>query len=880
MSKRVLLVCVTFLLVVGIAAPSLTLGQNEETILTIALPDWIAESFTPELFADFEAGHPGAKVIIVKSGDNAYFSPAAYALEEHLDGAEKYARSGDVLYVSGYTLSAEAVRAGYFLDLAPLVAVDSTLNESDFFPAIWQSYQWDGGIWALPVSASLTLLIYNVEAFDAAGLAYPDPGWTLEELIYAADTLTQKNEQGTTTLPGFVAYDFGALARSLLDQGFYDNSVIPNPPDFDRPEIVALLERWSTWQQEGGDPYNGGRFEMSDVPITVDDLARLYAFGPTDENTTWAAALLPGGKAGLRVDGFAVSAGTTHPELAYALANYLTLQPAVINRFFSSAPARQSMVGVKDESSPYFMPEMTPEVQAIRDDALAHALPVSELRFADYLNVALGTMQDPEKMYDAQTALQEVETTALAALQTAETRRSTTTVMVATPVPTPVLTSGQVALKFGLTMQMSPLPNEDQWEQAVADFVSSDPEVEYVELDTSMGGMTDTADVNDCFFSPYNRVSPTGIEKLLNLDPFLDADPDFDPNDVIGNTLAQLSYDDKTWGYPLALQPAVLWYEPDLFTEAGALLPENGWPIEAFVDTLSVLKQTSQDDLPPFVPQTFDNTYILLLTAAFGGIPFDFNTDPVTINLTDPTVVDALRQVLDLAKEGYIDYQELGNFGGGGYGGPGLIPITGETLSLGSWRLQYREQMSPDRTPAQLALYPYGSQFTPASYDIGAAYISAHTLYPEACYRWIRLIAQRPQLFLGMPALRPQIELPELAAAQGDDIVQFYRQYADMLEDPNLIILRYGGSSTGNWIEQVWFNRVLDSYVLEDGDLETGLADAETNITAFRGCTANIPPYDPAAYVTQEEQSAYYDQFIDCAVQIDPSLEALFRPGE
>ena len=110
--------------------------------------------------------------------------------------------------------------------------------------------------------------------------------------------------------------------------------------------------------------------------------------------------------------------------------------------------------------------------------------------------------------------------------------------------------------------------------------------------------------------------------------------------------------------------------------------------------------------------------------------------------------------------------------------------------------------------------------------------------------------------------------------------VQFYRQYADMLEDPNIVILRNNSSTMGSWIEQVWFNRVLDSYVLEDGDLETGLADADMNITAFRGCTADIPPYDPAVYVTQQEQTAYYDQFIDCAVRIDLSLEALFRPNE
>jgi len=39
------------------------------------------------------------------------------------------------------------------------------------------------------------------------------------------------------------------------------------------------------------------------------------------------ASLLPGGKAGLEAQGFAISAGTQHPDAAYALVKYLSFKP-------------------------------------------------------------------------------------------------------------------------------------------------------------------------------------------------------------------------------------------------------------------------------------------------------------------------------------------------------------------------------------------------------------------------------------------------------------------------------------------------------------------------------------------------------------------------
>jgi hypothetical protein len=47
---------------------------------------------------------------------------------------------------------------------------------------------------------------------------------------------------------------------------------------------------------------------------------------------------------------------------------------------------------------------------------------------------------------------------------------------------------------------------------------------------------------------------------------------------------------------------------------------------------------------------------MLTLIAAYGGLPLDTRTDPPTVNFSDPATVNALQQVLDLVKNGYISY--------------------------------------------------------------------------------------------------------------------------------------------------------------------------------------------------------------------------------
>ena len=844
---------------------SFTAGEAQEAInLTILVPTWTQDVYNEDLFNEFESLHPGMSVMLARDPGLPGISSAVYDLDAHLDTVEQYTQAADVVFISSdqWDISPEATRAGYFLDLTPLVASDTTLNAEDFFEPIWQSYQWGGGIWALPTSAGVVLLTYDVTTFDEAGLAYPNESWTLDDLISAARALARNDDQ---TIPGLITLDnLPLLLYSLTRHMLYDWADPSLAPHFVTPELDTAIAAWEELEAEGSavqfanDVYN-------ETPIRIEETFRLYSPSITGHETA-AAALLPGGTAGLNVRGFAVSAGTQHPELAYELAKYMTFRQEATSLYPFNTHARQSL---SDGFASY-----PAEFQPLLQNALANAVPLSSLLYGDY--VAYGIRMMAQTGGDALVTLQEAEARAVTALQAAAERGNTNTLSVATAVPQPNLAAGEVTLDFGLNTPIAPLVNQNDWDRLIADFVVRDPQVAQIDLQLQVGPPQAFNDV-DCFYYPQNQVPELDLATILNLDPLLAADPSFDPNVLIGGTLAALQRENRIWAYPLVIEPAVLWYNTQLFAQAGLDSPEGGWAVEEFDDALQQLRALSGDSSAVFVPPFTGNTYLLMLIAAYGGLPVDYRTSPPTVQLNDSAVIDATRQVLELAKAGVIDYRPLDVMGGGGgFSGPGEAPIYGDRLDMLSFRMLLRSDPNYPAALQQLAPYPHGSQAIPVSYSIGAAYISASTPNPEACYRWISFLAEHPTLFASMPAQQILIDDPALAAAQGEDAVAFYHLFAGLLQEPNVIVfpeLSGGTAQTAGWIEQMWLNRAFDNTVLNDADLETELAQAQTFITDFRACTADLPAFDAEAGMTMD---AYSQQHVECAVSVDPQLGARF----
>ncbi len=852
-----------------LTAPFVSLrAQDNGVKITLALPQFIETIITPELLAQFEEQNPGIKVQTVATGFPSFPAPTL-GLEAHFTEVEKYMSAADVSFMAGDNLSTEATEAGYFLDLSPLTNTDTSLNTDDFLPEVWQSVQWDGKVWMMPVSAEVVSLLYNKDAFDQAGLAYPVGQWTIDDLDTAARALAEKDADGKVTKPGLALFGnyTGLLIRSLLGAEFYDSSVTPPAPLFGNPALEPILTTLAKLEQDGivVANYNG---QPSDVPMRI--MSSIGMSSLLNGGSEPSGSLLPGGKAGFGVQGLVISSGTLYPEQAYALAKFLSFSPAANNNFLSAIPARQSLVGVQaptttdQDAAIAAIRSNSPEVQAVISEAVANALPTPELRFGDY--VAAAILQMNSENIDAKTALQNAEILAVTNQKAAVDKHSNLVINVATPIPETILSGGEISLKFGMLSFATPLPNRAQWDQVIDEFVANDPQIGEIKLDTGINQPDASAQKFDCFYLPLNYVPQIDPTTILNLDPFMDADPTFDRNDVISGVLAQMQRDDKTWALPIVIQPEGLKYDANAFQQAGVPAPENGWTINSFTDALKTLKSASPDK-SPFAPQAVGGTYLLLLTAAYGGLPIDYRTNPPTFNFTDANAVTALQQVLDLAKDGYLKYSELAGSGLVSFGGAGGAE-TAAIYTQAFNGFSFGAATGSEDNPYRLTNYPTGSDFNGATYSIGTAYVSATSQNPEGCYRWLSTLSRHPELLTGMPARLSLLDDPAVTATQKPDETAFYQQFAALLQNPNTISFPslLSSASPSTFLIQRWIDKAFDNYVLRDGDLSADLQTAQTFVEAFVECTANLSPDD------QKNQLKY----IECATKVDPDTKSLF----
>ncbi len=904
-SKTMATIIVAVLMLSTLPFPDTAQAAGQNAIpLVVSLPTLWEDIVTPDILAQFEAQYGVDVMVLFDQNTFGFLGGAGAALETHLDSTEELVNSADVVYIDPTTLTPEDTLAGYFLDLKPLAQSDPALDSSDFIAAAWQSYQWDSGLWALPLSMDVILVTYDPAAFDAIGLAYPSGRWTIEDFAHAAHLLTDYNADGTIATPGFTVSSGGnnldVFLRSLIAAGLYDPATMPTQPDFSDPVLETTLAAWYDLARDGVavSQGGGGGGINSDIPLRVEGVmgyGERSRPGQRDTTAVRYASLLPGDIAGLNVQGFAVSAGTQYPELAYELAKFLTLRPELASNNFSAAPARYSLEGVEVTNSNGpggggggggglgAFRNIPDTIQPTVDQALAFGLPVAELRYTAYLSTALNEMSAG---VDARSALQTAEAQAIADVQTAAARDGNIYLSITPPAAGHTLQPGEIALTcavnigFGGRMGgQAQLANQAEWDQVIADFVANEPGIGAVILEsTNNTDLATLAESYDCIILPTNAVPGSDLTPVLNLDPLIDTDLSFDRNDVIGNTLAQLQQDNKTWALPLAIQPQMLEYDPELFAWAGVPEPINGWTADAFTDALRMLK-SYDPDLMPFAANDPSGAYIMMLIGAYGGLPLDYRADPVAVNFTDPANVDAIRQVLDLAKDGYIAYSGLTDVVGGAV----AVLEGGETSAITTNTLTQFNLRGPggplppgeEQTTMFTTTYPQGSTFGVIAYEITTGYISATIQNPDAAYRFLSAVAGSPQLFSGMPARQSQVYNPVVAAAQGPEIATVYQQLDTLLRNPNTLVFpTYSagrGRSAVNFIEGYWLNRAMDRYVLEDAELEYELSEAEMLTLAYQDCAANIV-IDETDVNQGDGQFQMFQQIQQCALSVDPDF--------
>jgi sn-glycerol 3-phosphate transport system substrate-binding protein len=158
----------------------------------------------------------------------------------------------------------------YMRDSGAIVPMQAFIDRdkfdtSDFEPAVINYYKYQDKLQSMPFNASSAILLFNVDAFKAAGLDPAKPPLTFSEITDAAKKLTKKDASGQTTQYGFGPSIYGWLFEQLMATSgapYADNG---NGRDnratkaiYNSAEGKAILDWWKAGV-DGGYFYNPGQ---------------------------------------------------------------------------------------------------------------------------------------------------------------------------------------------------------------------------------------------------------------------------------------------------------------------------------------------------------------------------------------------------------------------------------------------------------------------------------------------------------------------------------------------------------------------------------------------------------------------------------------------
>jgi len=98
-----------------------------------------------------------------------------------------------------------AFAAGGSLEpLTPFLDKSAVLKKGDFYPTAINAFYYREQLYCLPQNLSSLVVYYNKDLFDAAGLAYPQAGWTWEDFVAAGRALTHGDQYGIGVEPSLM----------------------------------------------------------------------------------------------------------------------------------------------------------------------------------------------------------------------------------------------------------------------------------------------------------------------------------------------------------------------------------------------------------------------------------------------------------------------------------------------------------------------------------------------------------------------------------------------------------------------------------------------------------------------------------------------------
>ena len=275
-----------------------------------------------ELANDFTKENPNIKITVTVSDWDTYWDKLQTQLA---------AGTPPDVFAMDAPLYPDYQSRGVMLNLQPYIDKDK-FNLDDYYPAALQCYKTADGYYGLPRDIQPSVLYYNKDMFDKAGVPYPDDTWTWDTMIEQGQKLTAENQY--------------ALWADLWDMELYWASAIWQnggeilSDDYTKTLIgePAALGAWQWFHdmifkykimptpsaaEQFGDPFESGNVAMTTAGHWVVPLYSKVDF-------KWDVAPLPKGKERVSIVnsvGFVIAKDSKHPDQAWAFLKYLVGEP-------------------------------------------------------------------------------------------------------------------------------------------------------------------------------------------------------------------------------------------------------------------------------------------------------------------------------------------------------------------------------------------------------------------------------------------------------------------------------------------------------------------------------------------------------------------------
>ena len=304
----------------------------EETILEWWSWDVQLKARNEAIIKKFEAENPGVRVNLTTLSTSEYWTKIRLLANQK--------KLPDVFEMSsGYV--EEWARDGLLLDLTPYV--NTSLNKNDYYMSVFEAGKdiaGQGKYYAFPFALVTTVLFYNMDMFDKAGLAYPNANWTWDDFKKAAKKLTiDKNNDGTIDQWGFWFYGRYAHIEPWIYSNngeLLDRKTMTYNPDANAVEAMRFLTDLVLKDKSAPSKKAMSAFRQQD--IFPQGIAAMWVDGSwnidnnrtvADKKTRWGIAEVPRGPNGTNKyvngwpDYFAISPYTKNTELAWKFTKYI-----------------------------------------------------------------------------------------------------------------------------------------------------------------------------------------------------------------------------------------------------------------------------------------------------------------------------------------------------------------------------------------------------------------------------------------------------------------------------------------------------------------------------------------------------------------------------